>query len=147
MPGGLLGLLGGGALAVGSFLAWADAAGPNISGEINGLTGSNGWGTLIAGLVVATCGALVWSGQRHSWVRAAMFVAALTGLGLAVGSMLDIQSTSDDLPATLRASGVDADIANATSLDLSLGLWIVLAGGAVSLLASIIGLARRRRPA
>ncbi len=143
IPGGLLGLVGGAALVVGSFLAWAKAGGTLAGGTVNGLTGSNGWGTLVCGLVVAAGAGLLIAGQRNGWVGGAMGAAALTGIGLAVFSIIDIGNTSDDLPQVLLDANVDSATANGAVLDLDIGIWIVSAGGAVALLAAILALARR----
>ena len=96
--GGLVALLGAAALIVGSFLDWGKAAGSLVSGSVNGLTGSNGWGTLIAGLVIALCAGALFMGRRAPWVAGVLAVAALVALGLGIFSYFDIGSTSDDLP-------------------------------------------------
>ncbi len=143
--GGLFGLVGGAALIVGSFLAWAKAGGTLTSGTVNGLTGSNGWGTLVAGLVAASGAGLLMAGVRKVWVGAAIVAASLTALVLAAYSYIDIGNTSDDLPDLLRSQeGVGADIANGALLDYDIGLWIVMAGAATALVAGFIALARRQ---
>ena len=143
-PSGILAILGGIALVVGSFLAWATAAGTLTSGNVNGLSGSNGWGTLICGLAVASGAALLLAGLRAWWVGAGMAVAALVAIGLVIFSITDIGSTSDDLPGVLRDAGVEEVTAAGAKLDLDIGIWIVAAGAAVSLIAGIVALVRRQ---
>jgi hypothetical protein len=143
---GVLGLLGGAALAAGSFMAWAKAGGTLAGGSVNGLTGSNGWGTLITGIVIAAAGVLLLLGRRKWWVGGAMVGAALVAAGLVVFSILDIGSTSDDLPAKLLAETdppIAADVANGAVLDLDVGIWVAAAGAAVGLLAGIVAVLRR----
>lgn len=143
-PSGIIAILGGIALVVGSFLAWATAAGTLTSGNVNGLSGSNGWGTLICGLAVASGAALLLAGLRAWWVGAGMTVAALVAIGLVIFSITDIGSTSDDLPGVLRDAGVDEATAAGAKLDLDIGIWIVAAGAAISLIAGIVALVRRQ---
>lgn len=143
-PSGIIAILGGIALVVGSFLAWATAAGTLTSGNVNGLSGSNGWGTLICGLAVASGAALLLAGLRAWWVGAGIAVAALVAIGLVIFSITDIGSTSDDLPGVLRDAGVDDATAAGAKLDLDIGIWIVAAGAAVSLIAGIVALVRRQ---
>ena len=143
-PSGIIAILGGIALVVGSFLAWATAAGTLTSGNVNGLSGSNGWGTLVCGLAVASGAALLLAGLRAWWVGAGIAVAALVAVGLVIFSITDIGSTSDDLPGVLRDAGVDDATAAGAKLDLDIGIWIVAAGAAVSLIAGIVALVRRQ---
>lgn len=143
---GGLGLLGGAALVAGSFMAWAKAGGTLAGGNVNGLTGSNGWGTLISGIVIAAAAVLLVLGRRKWWVGGAMVGAALVAAGLVVFSILDIGSTSDDLPGKLLAETdppIAPDIANGAVLDLDLGIWVVAAGAAVGLLAGVVAVMRR----
>lgn len=142
--GGIIAILGGLLLVVGSFLAWATAAGTLTSGNVNGLSGSNGWGTLICGLAVASGGALLFARLRAWWVGAGIAAAALVAIGLVVFSMNDIGSTSDELPDVLRGAGVEETIAAGAKLDLDLGMWIVAAGAAISLVAGVLALVRRQ---
>ena len=58
-------------------------------------------------------------------------LAGLFAAGLVVFSILDIGSTSDDLPGELLAQGVAPEVANGAALDLDIGIWVVAAGAAV----------------
>jgi hypothetical protein len=136
-------IVGAALLAVGSFMPWAEAAGTLTSGTVNGLSGSNGWGTLICGLVVLAGAALLLMGNRKPWVGGGIAFAGAVGLGLAVFSILDINSTSDDLPAVLRAENVSDAVASGAKLDLALGIWLATAGGVIALVGGLIALARR----
>lgn len=146
VPSGSAGLLGAALLIIGSFLTWAKAGGTLTGGSVNGLSGSNGWGTLIAGLVVGSAAGMLFAGLRKSWVALALGVAALTGLVLAIFSYVDIGSTSDDLPGLLAGRGVPSEIANGAVLDIDTGLWIAIAGAVVGLIAAVMAFARRPRP-
>ncbi len=147
-PGaGIFALIAGGLLVLASFMDWAIAGGTLTAGAVNGLTGSNGWGTLVCGLAVASCGGLLLMGQRKPWVSALMAVAALVALGLGIFSYLDIGSTSDDLTALLLEAEppVDLAVAEGAELDYDTGMWLVLAGGVLSLIASGVAFTRRQK--
>lgn len=144
IPAALISLIGGALAVVGSFLAWAVAGGTLTDGDVNGLSGSNGWGTLVCGLVAASGAALLFAGLRRWWVGAGIAVAALVGLGLVIFSIFDIGSTSDDLPAILREAGLDETNAAGAKLDLDLGIWIVVAGCAIALIGGLVAFSRRQ---
>ena len=145
-PTGSLGLLGSSLLIIGSFLTWASAGGTLTAGTVNGLSGSNGWGTLIAGLVLGLTAGMVFAGLRSLWLAAALAVSSLTALALAVFSYVDIGNTSDDLPGLLASEGVPAEIANGAVLDINVGLWVVILGAVVGLIAAAMSVIRRPEP-
>ena len=53
---GILGIVGGALMAVGSFLAWAEVSGGGTSVTAKGVDGSDGYITLVAGLVAVVLG-------------------------------------------------------------------------------------------
>src|SRR4029450_3752102 len=55
---GILGVIGGALLALGSFLAWAEVSGGGTSVTAKGVDGSGGYITLVAGLVAGVGGGL-----------------------------------------------------------------------------------------
>ena len=108
--GPLLTLVGGAALAVGSFLAWGTVGGVGISG-IDSVAGGDGWYTLIAGAAVAAAGMLAYLGNDAlpTWLG---WAGLAVGLGVALLNLFDIM----DSP-----------------FDIGIGMWVMLAGGVVAL--------------
>ncbi len=139
---GAVGLFGAALLAIGSFLTWARSDGI-VEATVNGLTGSNGWGTLTCGMVVALGSALVLTGRRSAVVGGVMLVASLAAVYLCGFSAVDIVSTSDELPTVLVGAGVERGAAETASLELATGFVVVAAGAAVSLVGGAIAFARR----
>jgi hypothetical protein len=139
----ILGVAGAALLAVGSFLDWAEASSDHFTGAVNGLSESNGLGTLIAGAVVALGAVLAIAGRRAWWVGAGISAAALVASGLAVFSLVDIANLSADLPELLLAQDQDPELLFGLGLDYATGLWLVIAGAGVSVVAGMVALARR----
>ena len=73
----VLGAAGAGLVAVGSLLDWATVSGEGMAGTVNGLSDSNGAGTLAVGAVVAVAVGLLLAGQRRWWVGAGGFQCSI----------------------------------------------------------------------
>jgi hypothetical protein len=149
--GAILAIVGGALLAVGSFLSWASVSGGGTSVSAKGIDGSDGYITLIAGLVALGAGAAMMRQTR----RALAVLVLLAGLvGGAVGlydaltakdSVLD--SAAEELAPTLGAS-VDqvralldqAIDSGELSISISIGLYIVIAGGLVALVGGVMSM-------
>lgn len=112
--GPLFTMIGGLALAVGSFLAWGSAFGISVTG----MDGGDGWFTLIGGLAVAAAGYAVYSGafDLPKWVG---WAGIVVGVGVALLNFFDVM-------------GEDA-------VSIGIGMWIMLIGGALG----IFGLLQR----
>ncbi len=139
----ILGVAGAALLVVGSVLGWAEASGDHFTGAVNGLSDSNGLGTLLAGAVVAMGALLAVAGRRAWWVGAGISAAALVASGLAVFSLVDIANLSADLPELLLVQDQDPELLFGLGLDYATGLWLVIAGAGVSVVAGMVALARR----
>ena len=139
---GLIGLVGAAMLAIGSFLTWGRSTGV-VEATVTGLTGSNGWGTLTCGMVVAFGAALVLTGRRNGLVGGAMLVAALAAVYFCGFSAVDILRTGDELPDILVGVGIDRDVAGAATLELTSGFAVVAVGAGAALVAATIAFARR----
>jgi hypothetical protein len=137
---GLIALVGAALIVVGSFLPWGEATGIFVDGSIDGFD-SNGIGTLVAGVVLAGSAGLLLGGVRHVLMLVAVLGASLVAIGLAVYSMFDITGSASDklVDEVVAITGRDAaEVAAAgTGLDVSYGLWLVLAGGAVGLISAV----------
>ncbi len=141
---GVIGLLGAGLLIIGSFISWATAGGSLASGTVNAIGDSNGLGTLITGFACGVISSLLLKGQRKRWVGLLLALTATIALVLSIYSIADIINTSDGIPKNLieRFPSIDSTYANKAKLDLGIGIWLVLGGSAVSLLAGITGFKR-----
>src|SRR5262245_6983200 len=80
---GVVAIVGGALLAVGSFLPWAEVSGSGASVTAKGLDGSDGFVTLAAGLVAAVTGIVLLRSPRRA-VAVVAVVAGLIGGGLAL---------------------------------------------------------------
>ena len=141
---GALGVIGAVFLVIGSFLDWATAGGSLTTGVVEGIGDSNGIGTLITGGICAFLAGLFLSGQRKRWVGLAMIISAGVAVALSIYSIVDITSTSNNIPENLieRFPTIDAAFASNAKLDFDLGLWAVLGGSVISLLAGLSGFKR-----
>ncbi len=141
---GSIGVIGAIFLVIGSFLDWATAGGSLTTGVVEGIGDSNGIGTLITGGMCAFVAGLFLSGQRKRWVGLAMIISAGVAVALSIFSIVDIASTSNNIPANLidRFPTIDPAYASNAKLDFDLGLWAVLGGSVISLLAGISGFKR-----
>ncbi len=99
---------GGAALALGSFLAWGTAPGRSISG----VDGGDGWMTLFGGAVVAAYGFMAYQG-KSSLPRWLPWAGLVVGLGVALLNFFDILNTE--------------------VFSLGIGMYLMLAGGAVAI--------------
>jgi hypothetical protein len=122
---GILGLVGGALMALGSFLAWAEVAGGGTSVIAKGVDGSDGYITLVAGIVGGGIG----------------LYDALT----AKDSVLD--AAAEELAPSFEASAQEvrtvldqAIDAGQLSVSIGIGLYVVIGGGVVALAGGILGL-------
>lgn len=107
--GPLFSMIGGAALAIGSFLAWGSVFGISVSGMD---AGGDGWFTLIGGLAVAAAGYAAYSGafSLPKWVG---WAGIVVGLGVALINFFDIMGTD--------------------GVSIGIGMWLMLAGGALAI--------------
>ncbi len=107
-------ILGGAALAIGSFLPWGEILGISASG----MDGGDGWFTLISGVVLAAVGYMAFSGGKAlpAWLG---WAALVVGAGVAVINYFDI-------------SGIEG-------LSVGIGMWIMLAGSVLALVGLLMG--------
>ena len=105
-------ILGGAALAVGSFLPWVQSGGETASG----ISGGDGWVTLVAGVVLAATPYLASQARPVPWW---VIPAALaTGIGIIAG---------------------EYGTARNRELSVGIGMWIMLAGSVLGLVGLLMG--------
>jgi hypothetical protein len=148
---GVLGVLGGALMALGSFLAWAEVSGGGTSVSARGVDGSDGYVTLVAGLVAVVAGIVMARGTKRM-LAVLMIIAGIVGGGIglydamtAKDSVLD--AAAEELAPDFGASAQEvrtvldqAIDAGQLSVSISAGLYVVIGGGVVALAGGILGL-------
>ena len=169
-PGAILGIIGGAALVIGSFLTWVTVSldmrslaqilgvDPSALQSATGSTtfsaaGTHGDGkiTLVVGLIAVVGAILVLVGAARKAGYAVVAVAGVIGAGFASSRSASKSSQINDAlsnagPA-LAAAGISADtLKSVFNVSWGIGLWICLAGGVVALIGGIIGLMSKGGP-
>lgn len=149
----IVAIVGGALLAVGSFLPWAEVSGSGASVTAKGLDGSDGYITLAAGLVAVVVGLVMLRGTKQA-VAVLVILAGLVGGGLAVYDAVTAKDSVLDAAAEDLAPsfGVSADQVRAAldqaidagqlGVSISIGLYVVMAGGLVAIVGGVLGLRR-----
>lgn len=155
---GILGLVGGALLALGSFLTWAEVSGGGTTVTAKGVDGSDGYITLVAGLVAVVAGIMMARGSRRV-LAVLVILAGIVGGGIGLYDALTakdsvLDAAAEELAPTLGASAqqvrtvLDQAIdAGQLSVSISIGLFIVIGGGVVALVGGILGLRDAGQPA
>jgi hypothetical protein len=139
--GGILAIIGGALLAVGSFLPWAEVSWGGTS-VMQGLDDSYGYFTLAAGSFALVVGIVMRRGAKRELAVLAV-LAGLVGGGVGLYEALTIRDSVLDAAAEQLAPSFALDQAIETgqlSLSISIGLYAVIAGGVVALVGGIVGL-------
>src|SRR4029453_13719674 len=140
----ILGVVGGALMALGSFLAWAEVSGGQASVTAKGVDGPGGNTTRVAGIGMAR-------GTKRM-LAVLVILAGIVGGGIglydavtAKDSVLD--AAAEELAPSFGASAeqvrtaLDQAIdAGQLSVTISIGLYVVIAGGVVALVVGILGL-------
>jgi hypothetical protein len=165
-PAGILGIVGGALLLVGSFLTWVtltldmaafagllgvdpgqlSAAGVTNSATNTGLKSNAGKITLVAGIIVLVLAVLLAMGKRASKsAGTGMLVAGAIGsaavlLNLATKDS-QIDTELDSIAPQLTALGITKDaIKNVFELKWGIGIYICLVGGILAIVAGIMAM-------
>lgn len=148
---GILGIVGGALLALGSFLTWAEVTGGGTSVTAKGVDGSDGYITLVAGLVAVVAGTMMARGARRV-LAVLVILAGIVGGGIGLYDALTAKDSVLDAAAEelapafgasaerVRAALDQAIDAGQLSVSISIGLYVVIAGGVVALVGGILGL-------
>lgn len=156
--GGVLLLIGGALSAIGSFLTWADVTVADVTASAKGVDGSDGYLTLIGGIVLIGTGiAALRSPRRVVAIVGIVAGLVVTGVGIydavtAEDSVLD--AVAEDIAPTLGASVAEVrDVlqgsADAGDLEVTLqvGLFLVIGGGVLGAVGGVIAAATAKRDA
>jgi hypothetical protein len=158
----ILGIIGGVAMAIGSFLTWAtvsvnfdriaEAVGldpSQIPAEIRaqgtvsvtGWEGNDGKWTLVAGVIVAVAAGLLVMASSRRVVAIVMIVGGAVGGGLALyDATLQKDNVIDDVSGTFAGIGLPGSLADYFSLSLGIGIWLCIAGGVLAVIAGIMAM-------
>jgi hypothetical protein len=156
---GILGLVGGALMALGSFLAWAEVAGGGTSVIAKGVDGSDGYITLVAGLVAVVAGIVIATGTGRVLAAVLVILAGIVGGGIGLYDALTakdsvLDAAAEELAPSFEASAQEvrtvldqAIDAGQLSVSIGIGLYVVIGGGVVALAGGILGLRGSGGPA
>jgi Tryptophan-associated transmembrane protein (Trp_oprn_chp) len=152
--GGILALVGGALLVIGSFLDWAEVSGTGTTVTASGTEGMDGWITLVAGAIALVVGLAMMRGVGKRAVGVLAIVAGLVGGGVGVLDALTakdsvLDSAAEELAREFGGSVeemralLDAAIdAGDLGVTVAIGLYLVIAGGALAIVGGVITLRR-----
>ena len=155
---GILGVVGGALLVLGSLLTWAEVTGGGTSVTAKGVDGSDGYITLVAGLVAVVAGIMMARGTGRV-LAVLVILAGIVGGGIGLYDALTakdsvIDEEAEELAPTFGASAQQvrtvldqAIYAGQLSVSISIGLYVVIGGGVVALAGGILGLRGSSEPA
>jgi hypothetical protein len=145
----LLTIVGGAIAVIGSFLTWFSLSGL-LEGSAKGIDASDGWITFTAGLIAAAAGlaALARGGRRALGVLAILGGLAAGGVGVLDATTIRDQ-LADEISEQTGASADDVRVqidqavdAGQLEVTIGIGLYLVIAGGAVALVGGLMQVAR-----
>jgi hypothetical protein len=151
--GAILAIAGGALLVIGSFLSWAEISGGGQSQSVTGIDATDGWVTLVAGLVAIAAGIAALRQARRSFALAAG-IAGGFGLGFGLFDAVTMKDGALDSVAeeTAAASGVSfqelrtlLDVlidSGQLAISIGIGLYVVIVGGALAIVGAGLQLAR-----
>lgn len=150
---GILVIVGGAMLVVGSFLTWAELSSVDASLVAQGVEDSRGYTTLAVGIVSLLVGFVMIRSRSRSRMLAILAVAAgLLGAGVAVYEALTtkaavLNAAAEELAPSLGATAAQVREvfeqlidAGQLSVSVGIGLYVVMGGGIVALLGGFAGL-------
>lgn len=149
-----------GILAVaGSLLAWAEASIGPASFSAKGIDGWEGKATLVGGAIVLIAGSAAFVGTHdaRARLRGSAFVGGLLAAGVGIYTAVTARDQIVDAAvAEIAALGVPEPEARSTlelamergelTLSLKTGIWLVIAGGVLGVLAGVVAMVRRTPP-
>jgi hypothetical protein len=140
-------LAGGVAAGVGSLMTWAEISAGPISEHASGISGWEGKATMIAGIVLVVAAIRVFTGATDALprLRPSAFVgglvAATVGLYTAMTAKEQLLDAAEaDLSRSVVQDALDSGL---LQLSISLGLYVVIAGGGLGILGALSSLGAR----
>ena len=161
----IIGVVGGIAMAIGSFLDWATVsvnfdkiatalgidpaqipAGVRAQGTVSvtGWKSGDGKWTLVAGVVVAVAAALLAMASSRQVVGIVMLVGGAVGGGLALyDATIQKNNAIDNAASQFSNIGLPGTIRDYFSVSLGIGIWLCIVGGVVAIVAGIMAISSR----
>jgi hypothetical protein len=158
----ILGIVGGIALAIGSFLNWATVsvdfdkiataigidpadvpADVRAQGTVSvtGWKGGDGKWTLVAGVVVIVAAVLLSMASSRRVVGIVMLVGGVVGGGLALyDATIQKNDAIDNAASTFAGIGLPGELRDYFSIALGIGIWLCVVGGVVAIVAGIMAM-------
>jgi hypothetical protein len=138
------------AAVVGSFMPWVTMSAPFI-GTVSksGVDGTDGWVTAGLDVVVILLGAMGVRGSVSRAMNVFGGLGALGVLGLGAWTVVDLFARERDMRADMAsqpddAFGIGRAMADAVQVHVGTGLWLVVFGGLVGVVAAFMLLVARR---
>ena len=162
----ILGIVGGLALAIGSFLNWATVSvnfdkiataigidpadvPANVRAQgtvsVTGWNGGDGKWTLVAGVVVVVAAVLLSMASSRRVVGIVMLIGGVVGGGLALyDATIQKNDAIDNAASTFAGIGLPGELRDYFSISLGIGIWLCIAGGVVAVVAGIMAMMSRQ---
>lgn len=149
--GAILAIAGGALLAIGSFLSWAQVSGGGTSVSAKGIDGSDGYITLVAGIIALGAGVAMMK-QTKRVLAVLVLLAGLIGGAVGLYDALTAKDSVLDAAAEEIAPGLGASAeevrtlldqaidSGELSISISIGLYIVIGGGILALVGGIMSM-------
>ena len=159
---GIFALVGGVLAAIASFLTWASVSASGQGVSAKGTDGSDGYFTLVAGLVLVAYGIASLTVSALGGKRALALIAIIAGLvagGVALYDAVTAKERVLDEAASQLAGSFGVSEAQARQLldkavdsgqiniSLSFGIFVVIGGGVLGLIGGVMGLRTSGEPA
>jgi hypothetical protein len=158
----ILGIVGGIALAIGSFLNWATVSvdfdkiataigidpadiPPDVRAQgtvsVTGWKGGDGKWTLVAGVVVVVAAVLLSMASSRRVVGIVMLVGGVVGGGLALyDATIQKNDAIDNAASTFAGIGLPGELRDYFSISLGIGIWLCIVGGVLAMVAGIMAM-------
>jgi hypothetical protein len=162
----ILGIVGGIALAIGSFLNWATVSvdfdkiataigidpadvPPDVRAQgtvsVTGWKGGDGKWTLVAGVVVIVAAVLLSMASSRRVVGVVMLVGGVVGGGLALyDATIQKNDAIDNAASTFAGIGLPGQLRDYFSISLGIGIYLCIAGGVVAIVAGIMAMTSKQ---
>jgi hypothetical protein len=156
--GPILAVAGGALLAIGSFLTWAEVSGGGQSESVSGTEGSDGWITLVAGVLVVAAGVAAFKAVRRP-LAILIIAMGLVGGGVGLYDALTAKENVISEVAEQSAASTGASVAEVRAvldqlidsgqigISIGIGLYIVIVGGVLAVVGGLLQLSRTRSTA
>jgi hypothetical protein len=148
---GIVAIVGGALLALGSLLPWAEVSGSGASVTAKGIDGSDGYITLAAGIVAIVVG-VVMTRRAKRVLTVLAILAGVVGGGLGLYDAVTAKDSVLDAAAEELAPSFEVSVdqvrvvldqavdAGQLGVSVGIGLYVVIAGGVVALVGGVLGM-------